>query len=319
MSKEIKVGLMTLVSGVILYFGFNFLKGSDLFSSSRDFYALYDSVDGLTASNQVMLNGVAVGRVKETRILTDRNNKILVVLTLDQEIPLTNNTVAALGDNGLIGGKVIQLQIGKGTAIAPGDTLKSSKQAGLTAALQDKALPIMTDADSLIRNLNVVVSRFKQTGDVLNQLLSNVDQTGLALRATLNENRKNLSSITGNLNRLSAQLVETEKSIQPIMAKANTFADSLNALRLGQTVAKANQTVAELQAMLQSLQNGQGTAGKLLKDDQLYTNMNQSIKDLDKLLVDLRQQPKRYVHFSVFGGGKKKNKAAGDTLGNGEK
>ncbi len=310
---------MTLVSGVILYFGFNFLKGSDLFSSARDYFVIYDSVDGLTSSNQIMLNGVAVGRVKETRILTEQNNKILVTLTLDQDIPLTTNTVALLGDNGLIGGKVIQLQIGKGSAITAGDTLKGNKQAGLTAALQDKALPIMTDADSLIRNLNVVVSRFKQTGDVLNQLLANVDQTGLALRATLNENRKNLTSITGNLNQLSAQLLETEKSIKPLMAKANTFTDSLNALRLGQTVAKANQTVGELQAMLQSIKEGQGTAGKLLKDDELYNNMNQSIRDLDKLLVDLRQQPKRYVHFSVFGGGKKGKKAAGDTLGNGEK
>lgn len=317
MSKEIKVALMTLISGIILYFGFNFLKGSDLFSTSREYYAIYDSVDGLTASNQITVNGVAVGRVKETRILANQNNRILVVLTLDKDVPLTNNTVALLADNGLLGGKAIQLQIGKGAAIAEGDTLKSSKQTGLTAALQDKAVPILTDADSLIRNLNVVVSRFKQTGDVLNQLLANVDETGLTLRATINENRKGIAAIMGNLNQLSAQLIETEKGIKPLMAKANTFADSLNALQLGKTVAKANQTVGELQNLLKDLQSGQGTAGKLLKDEQLYTNLNLMMKDLDKLLVDFRQQPKRYVHFSVFG--KKDKKTAGDTLGNGQK
>ncbi|MFT4031346.1 MAG: MlaD family protein [Siphonobacter sp.] len=318
MSKEIKVAIMTLVAAVILYFGFNFLKGSDFFKSSRDYYALYDSVDGLTASNQVTVNGVTVGHVKEIHILTNQNNRILVTLSLDEDIPLNDSSRAILADNGLLGGKVIQLAIGHGKGIEPGDTLLTMKQSGLSAALQEKALPVVTDADSLIRNLNVVASRFKQTGDVLNQLLSNVDQTGLALRATINENRQSIASIMGNLNRLSAQLAETEKGIKPLMTKANTFADSLNALQLGRTVAKANQTVAELQQMLQNVKNGQGTAGKLLNDTQLYTNLNQSVKDLDKLLVDLRQQPKRYVHFSLFGG-KKGNKSAGDTLGTGEK
>ena len=132
---------MTLVSGLVLYFGFNFLKGSDLFSSSRDYYVLYDSVDGLTSSNQIMLNGVAVGRVKETRILTEHNNKILVTLTLDQDIPLTTNTVALLGDNGLIGGKVIQLQIGKGSAIAAGDSSPTAGAAWCAARLAKFKVP----------------------------------------------------------------------------------------------------------------------------------------------------------------------------------
>jgi phospholipid/cholesterol/gamma-HCH transport system substrate-binding protein len=315
MSKELKVALLAVVSLVVLYFGFNFLKGSDLFSSSRQYYTIYDNVDGLVVSNPVLLNGLSVGRVKNIDILSGRNNALLVTIDITKDIQLTSATMASLADGGLLGGKVINLVISPGTPLRDEDTLRSEKVVGLSTLLQQKADPVLDNADSLMRNLNVVTSKFKETGTILNQLLGTVDRTGVALEATLTENRVALAAMLTNLNTLSASLVQTEKELKPILGKASTLADSLQALRLSQTVNEANRTVARLQGLLQNLEKGQGTAGKLLQDEKLYTNLNQTLTDLDKLLVDFRRQPKRYVHFSVFG--RKDKTTPGDTTGAG--
>lgn len=322
MSKEIKVALLAVVSGFLLFFGYKFLKGSSIFSGEKDYYVMYDSVDGLIASNPVMLNGVSVGRVKATEILTDRGNKVLVTLTLGKKIVVTDRSTAVLADGGLLGGKLIYLKIAPGRELERKDTLLGTAEVGLTTLLQGKAMPVMENADSLVRNLNIVVSRFKQTGNVLNQLLANVDQTGLVLRGTLQDNRLALKTTLDNANRLTASLVETERQLKPMLGKLNQMGDSLAALQLGQTLNRANQTIADLnttikgfQPLVNDLNAGKGTAGRLLKSEELYNQMNLLLRDIDKLMVDIRQQPKRYVHFSVFGG--KKGKTPGDTLGDG--
>jgi phospholipid/cholesterol/gamma-HCH transport system substrate-binding protein len=315
MSKEVKVALLAVISLVVLYFGFNFLKGSDLFSSSNQYYAVYDNVDGLVVSNPVMLNGLSVGRVKDITILQARGNQLLVTIDIDRDIRLTKTSVASLADGGLLGGKLINLGIQPGAPLEDEDTLRSEKVVGLSTLLQQKASPVLDNADSLMRNLNIVTSKFKETGTILNQLLGTVDRTGLTLQATVNENRKAIAAMLTNLNTLSSSLIETEKELKPLLGKANTFADSLQALRLNETVNQANLTVARLQGLLQNLESGQGTMGKLLKDEKMYANLNQTLVDLDKLLVDFRQQPKRYVHFSVFG--RKDKTGPGDTTGTG--
>lgn len=317
MSKEVKVALLAIISLVILYFGFNFLKGSDLFSSSSQYYVVYENVDGLVVSNPVMLNGLSVGRVKAIDILQARGNALLVTIDIDSDLKLTKTTVASLADGGLLGGKLISLGIRPGAALEDQDTLRSETVVGLSTLLQQKANPVLDNADSLMRNLNVVTSKFKETGTILNQLLGTVDRTGVTLQATLAENRVALAAMLKNLNTLSASLLQTEQEIKPLLGKASSFTDSLRALRLSETVNQANQTVARLQGLLQNLESGQGTAGKLLKDEQMYTQLNQTLIDLDKLLVDFRRQPKRYVHFSVFG--RKDKTGPGDTTGVGEK
>lgn len=301
-SKELKVGILSVVTIGMLYFGFNFLKGSELFSRSYQYHVIYDNIDGLTPSNPVLLNGLSVGRVQTIKIMQDNGNQLLVTIDVQKSIILREGTNATLADGGLLGGKVIRLDISpEGKLLQDGDTLIGLKEAGISALLQEKALPVMTQADSLVRNLNVVTKGFQETGAILNQVLRNYDQTGLALRGTLEDNQKNLAALTANLKQLSASLVETEKEIKPLLTKAGTFADSLNALRLGQTVASANQMVAEMQQLVGAVKAGQGTAGKLLTDDKMYNNLNYTLISLNQLLANLRENPKRYVNVSIFG------------------
>lgn len=287
---------------VLLYFGFHILKGSDVFSRTYKYYVVYDNIDGLTASNPVLLNGLNVGRVQEIKLLQDQQNHLLVSLDIQKGIVLPKGTAALLADGGLLGGKVIHLSMGTSSVnLQDNDTLLGKKESGISAVLQEKALPLVTHADSLIQNLAAVADGFKETGKILNQMLKNYDQTGNAVQGLVTENRKNLLVMTSNLNKLSESLVETEKGLKPILAKTGSFADSLQALRLGATVQSANQTISELRHILAEVESGKGTAGKLIKDETLYNNMNSTIVSLNKLMTNFREYPKRYVHLSVFG------------------
>ncbi|MGA0556411.1 MlaD family protein [Larkinella sp. VNQ87] len=302
LSKEAKVGILAVVTLVMLYFGFNFLKGSDIFSRSNKYLVVYDNVDGLTASNPVLLNGLSVGRVERIDIMQERNNQLLVTLDIDKKIQVGRGSKAILGDAGVLGGKQIVLQINQtGTALENGDTLVSGKEEGLTALIKEKTLPVLNNADSLMLNLNRIVKQFDRTGLILNKTLEGAQATTGALQLTIGENRENIRKLMANLSSLSASLAETEKEIKPLLTKAGTFADSLNALKLSQTLATVNRSVSTLQQMLADINSGKGTLGKLKGDEALYRNVNSATASLDKLLTDFRENPKRYVHFSLFG------------------
>ncbi|MCF2445286.1 MlaD family protein [Dyadobacter sp. CY345] len=312
LSKEAKVGLMAVLAMVLLYFGFHILKGSDVFSRTYKYYVIYDNIDGLTASNPVLLNGLNVGRVQEIKLLQDQKNYLLVTLDVQKGIVLPKGTVALLADGGLLGGKVIHLSIGSSSVnLQDNDTLIGKREAGISALLQEKALPLVTHADSLVLNLSAVAEGFEETGKILNQMIRNYDQTGNEVQGLVTENRKNLLVITSNLNKLSTSLVETEKGLKPLLDKTGSLADSLNALRLGETVQNANRTISELRKLLASVESGKGTAGKLIKDETLYNNLNSTMVSLNKLMTNLREHPKRYVHLSVFG---KKDKGPSESL-----
>ncbi|MCE6988830.1 MlaD family protein [Dyadobacter sp. CY323] len=301
LSKEAKVGLMGVCALVMLYFGFHILKGSDVFSRTYKYYVVYDNIDGLTASNPVLLNGLNVGRVQEIKLLQNQKNHLLVSLDIQKGIVVPKGSSAVLADGGLLGGKVVHLIFGSGAAMQDGDTLLAKKESGISAVLQQQALPLVTHADSLIKNLDIVVAGFKETGLILNQVLKNYNQTGSNLQGLLNENRTNLLAMTTNLNKLSTSLIETEKELKPLLVKTGTLADSLNALKLGETVNNANRTIGELHTLLASVEAGNGTAGKLIKDETLYNNIDRTIVSLNKLLTNLREHPKRYINISVFG------------------
>jgi phospholipid/cholesterol/gamma-HCH transport system substrate-binding protein len=300
-SREAKVGMMAILAMVMLYFGFHILKGSDVFSRTHQYFVIYDNIDGLTASNPVLLNGLNIGRVREIKLLQNRKNHLLVSLDIQKGIVIPKGSAAVLADGGLLGGKVIHLAVGAGAAMEDGDTLLAKKESGITAVLQQQALPLVTHADSLIKSLGVVVAGFQETGLILNQVLKNYNETGSSLQGLLNENRTNLLTLTTNLNKLSTSLVETEKELKPLLAKTGTLADSLSALRLGETMQNANRTISELRTLLASVESGKGTAGKLIKDETLYNNLDRTIVSLNKLLTNLREHPKRYINISVFG------------------
>ncbi|MEY2941494.1 MAG: MlaD family protein [Aquirufa sp.] len=304
-SNELKVGFLALLAFLILYFGFNFLKGNDVFSSARVYYVEYENVDGLMVSNQVMVNGIEVGKVKKVEIQPAKANKILVTLRLSQDIVIPDKTVAVLSDGALLGGKIIRLRLeGKGN-LAEDSFLKGETEVGVTALLKERAIPVIANADSLLVSFRQISNKFDHTGTYLNTLLKTSNETVTNINGSVNgivaDNRANIAQISSNMKTLSTDLIETEKQLRPLLTKFNTVADSLNALKLGKTLKEVDATVLSLKKIVQGIERGEGSAGKLIKNDSLYVGLNKTLVDLDKLLLDFRLQPKRYIGISVFG------------------
>ncbi len=304
-SNELKVGFLALITFLILYFGFNFLKGNDLFTTSNLYYVEFDDVDGLQVSNPVMMNGIEVGKVKEVKLQPEKGNKILVTLRLNKDLHIKDQSTIVLADGALLGGKIMLLNLAGTKELPEGSYLKGASETGLTNLLKERAIPVLSNADSLLVSFREISKRFEKTGDHLNTLLQNSNEAVVGINGSMNglmaDNRDNIAQISTNIKLLSNDLVETEKQLKPLLGKFNSIADSLQALKLGRTINEINNSLASVQKIVKSLEEGKGSAGKLLKNDSLYTSLNKTLVNLDKLLLDFRLQPKRYLNISVFG------------------
>jgi phospholipid/cholesterol/gamma-HCH transport system substrate-binding protein len=311
MKKEAKVGLLGIVSLAILYLGFNFLKGLDVFRTENEYYVTYPDVEGLQTSNPVMYSGVIIGRVMN--IEPDQEKKqVKVTLAIKRSIKVTDKTIALMADNGLLGGKVIKLQISAGNQLGDESVLIGESAQGMLGAVTEKLDPTLRNADSLMVNLTKIVKQFDQTGAALKAMIASANQTTNGVNGVIASNSKNLTAITSNAallaanaNGLTSKLndltTNMDGQIKPILQKTNKFADSLNAIQLGNTVAQLNASVVGLKGILNEINAGKGTLGKLTKDDSLYVNLDRTAANAAKLLEDLKASPKRYVHFSLFG------------------
>jgi phospholipid/cholesterol/gamma-HCH transport system substrate-binding protein len=308
-SKEVKVGLLALISGVILYLGFNFLKGSDFFSPNNNYYVVYDNIGGLTESNTVMLNGWAVGRVKKIELLQNQGNKLRVTLDINKDVILTDSTAAVLASSSVLGGKAITLSIGSGNRVLQDeDTLIAATEKNLTEMINEKITPITENVDTALVNLNVLIRKFQAMSGNIDATLVNLRATSSTLNSTLTQNQRAIQGIANNLNTLSASMNDPQTGVRPLLGKFNSFADTLSQMQLAQTVERTNRSIDNLNKMLTQINQGQGSLGKLTKNDSLYNNLNQFAADLDALVVDLKANPKRYVSISVFGRKEKKPK-----------
>jgi phospholipid/cholesterol/gamma-HCH transport system substrate-binding protein len=302
-SKEIKVGLLAIVSLTILYLGFNFLRGIDFFSPTSTYYVIYDEVDGLNPGNNVVINGFAVGRVSNISLLPQQNNQILVQIDIDDKIELGRNTVAILKSSDVLGTKVIELVVETPVInpIADGGYLEGELDRGIVSALLETAEPITADLSTTIRNLNIILETLANNTAYITSTLNNVEQTSQGLKRMVMDNRVQMNQMLANYNEVALDLSRTLREIPPVLIKASQVADSIQSLDFSQTMAKTQQAIETLNSALAKLDEGQGTLANLINDDSLYVNLNKAAEDLDRLLIDIRENPGRYINFSIFG------------------
>jgi phospholipid/cholesterol/gamma-HCH transport system substrate-binding protein len=304
-SKEIKVALLGIVALVALYLGFNFLKGSNLLSSDHTYFAQYDNVDGLTVGNPVILNGVKVGQVKEMRLLPEEGNKVRVAMELQKDVVVGDSTVASLSGS-LLGSKTITLFLGRNSKIYDGgEDLKSYTVASITDAFQAKALPVLGTVDSTLTKVNSFLNKDARLS--LQATLLNAQGSTEALKNLLIMNQRNINQITTNMARLTADLNKTSAKFDRIASNFSTLSDSLKNAPVGPAMRKLNATMTEAQGTMttlnRSLSDQKGSLGKLMNDTTLYNNLNATAASSNALITDMKANPKKYVHFSVFGGG----------------
>lgn len=309
--REAKVGLLGLIGIVILYFGFSYLKGSDLFSTTQTYKVYYKDVLGLEVSNPITYSGVVVGRVLGMKPDYDKD-RVEVTLAIKKEVKLTKNTSVLLVDDGLIGGKLLKLKIQPGELAKGGQEFKGEIESGLMQMMQSKLDPTLKNVDSLTVTLTKVVGEFAQTGQALKVLLASATTSTAGVNGIIANNSKNLSAITGNAAVLTQNLNTLTKSLdaqlKPILEKTGTFTDSLSQVKLGSTVNSLNATIKDLQGVVNGINEGKGTLGKLAGNDSLYVNLDKTAASLNMLLSDMKSNPRRYVHFSLFGGKDKSKK-----------
>ncbi|MDX5422089.1 MAG: MlaD family protein [Hymenobacteraceae bacterium] len=299
-SKELKVALLGIVAIVILYFGFMFLKGSNLFSDSRSYYVVYDDVDGLVASNPVLLNGIRVGGVKSLSLMTDKGNKILVELDVLKDINIGDSTIAALSNSDLLGSKAIVLYPGNSTEMYKGgETLIAYKESSITDVISSKTVPVIDKVDTTLARINKLLD--PESRNNIQGILANTRATTEAVNEILRSNQENIRQITANINALTNSLRQTERQINRITANMAELTDTLKQAEITKLVSNANDAVTELETAVAKFNSNQGSMGRLLNDEELYENLNRSTQSLNLLLRDIQAYPKRYVQFSLIG------------------
>jgi phospholipid/cholesterol/gamma-HCH transport system substrate-binding protein len=295
LSREFKVGLFMVIALVLLYFGFNFLKGVDFFNRSDRYYAVYNNVDKLTLSNLVYLNGLDVGRVSDIKILQSNGNKVLVEMEINSSIELSDSTVAILtGD--FLGNKSILLKIGQGTRILePGDTLLSMLDRGIAGILTESAVPVADNLQVTLRNFNTLVDNLVKNTRQLDTIFSRLQNTPLLLNKTLSSASTNVEELSSGFKQVAGNLNETLSELKPTMANFHELSDSLKAIELNEAVKRMKVTIESLNRTLGRLETGDNTASKLLTEDELYNNLNKLLLNLDTLSNHFNRNPKHFL------------------------
>lgn len=298
-SSELKTGLIAIVALGMFIWGFSYLKGEKLLDNSRYFYTEYDNVQGLESSGAVTINGLKVGNIDEIYFHPAKAGKLVVRFSVDDPIKFSKNSIAQIYSPDFISGKAIKIVPDYSTNnVKSGDTLKGSIEPGILGVLNDRIAPLQSklestfaNADSLLLSFNKVFdqkgrSDFKQSLSKLNATLSTFKNASRSLDNMLAENGK-IDSILKNATTASSNLA--------------SISDSLNNANLKATVEKLESTVENFNSILAKVDNGEGSLGKLLKDEGLYQNLEGATKEMEELLREMKLNPKRFVHFSLFG------------------
>ena len=294
LSKEFKVGLFMIVAITLLYFGFNFLKGIDFFSSSKKYYAVYQNVDKLTESNQIFLNGYAVGRVSRIQI-QQRLNRVLVELDINSEIELTDSSVALLNGE-LLGGRFIQLIVNRGGNILKAkDTINSDVAKGIMDFFQQNAEPVATNLTITLRNLNTILEGLARNTKRIDTMFLRLQNTPAILNKTLNSANSNIDGLSESFRSVAGNLNGTLEELRPTLSNFRTLSDSLKMMQLNNTVNKAQQSLTKLNDALSQLSTGDNTVGKLMTEDSLYVNLNQLLNSVDSLARHFNTNPKHFM------------------------
>lgn len=313
-SKEVKVGLIITGAIVAAIWGINFLKGRDLFSRTKEYYVLYEQVNGLAKSNLVKLNGYKVGQVEKISFTPDNSGKILITFTAGSSVFISEDAKAVIASADFLGTKEIQIQLGTSkTPARAGATLKGEVQLGLTESLgnqvgpvKDKVETLMLSMDTLSHNLNATFNsknknHIDESLESLNATLKHFERISQSLDEMSTNSNGKIKTTIDNVSSISKTLKDNNDKIDNIVDNLSSVSDSLAASNLKSAIDNLNKNMSEFAAILKKINNGEGSLGALLKDEKLYTNLNNSAAHLDSLLIDVKANPKHYVRFSVFG------------------
>jgi len=293
LSKEVQIALVAIAGIVVMFFGLKFLKGMTLFSTNDSYYAKFTNVAGLSVSSPIYSNGYRVGVVEDVIYDYNGTNEIVAVLGLDNKMHLPNGTTAEISKD-LMGNIELDLILGPNPVdqMEPGDTIYGHiQQSALSKASEmiPQIQRMLPKLDSILYSVNMLLS-----DPAISSSIHNIDQITANLSSTTNE----LHHLSANL---KTQMPGMMEKADNVLANTNTLTKNLSDLDIAMTMAKVNNTLQNVEQMTAKLNSNDGTLGLLMRDQELYRNLSSTMSHTDSLMIDLKQHPKRYVHFSIFG------------------
>lgn len=298
--KEIFIALLVLTSIGLFYFGFGYLKGSNLFASGRTYYAIYGNVAGINNDDPVSVNGFRIGKIRSSTLIPDEDVVILELEISHAGLNIPEDSKAIIANTGLLGGKEIDLEMGFSSVfLEAGDTISSGTEEDIFSSLssslepfEKKALEAVVSIDSVMKLVQLVLNEKNRT---------NLEKSMSAVAVTMG----NLNAVSVDLNELitseSGKIKLIIDNLNKVSKDFSQISDSLKDIKFNETINRVNASLDNANSILGKINSGEGTMGKLVNNDSLYLYLESASKDLDLLLIDFKENPKRYVQFSVFG------------------
>ena len=303
MSKELKTGIIAIIIIGIFIFGYNFLKGQNLFDGdSRQFQVEYNSIQGLTEASIVTINGLQVGKVNEIKFNTnpEKRGGLLVKFSLDNDFKFSKKSVVKIYSPSPLGGTNLAIVPSyEGDDAVSGDMLKGEIESSLFTSIGERLDPIQSKLDKVLVGADSLLIGFNQILDKNSRKSLNRSIKGLEY--TISDVRKTLKGVNSILENNQENLDATLTNAKKITDNFTKVSEDLAKANLSNTIKEFEGTLANVNGLLADMKNGKGTLGKLMTDDKMYTNLTNASKEMEELLREMKLNPKRFVHFSLFG------------------
>jgi phospholipid/cholesterol/gamma-HCH transport system substrate-binding protein len=290
------------------------MKGEDVFSTQKKFYVIYDNTEGLMATRPVTINGYQIGQVKNIAFHPDQSGRLVVTLQVSDEFPITQGTVSKIYSASIMGEKSISLHTKKGTPLAlSGDTLLGDTERDLTQEVNMQLAPIKARTEELLGTLDTVIglasgfldqrtsNNFKSTIESIEKTFQSVQESASEISKYLSDNKGNFDAVSENFRVLSEELAANSANISATIKNVEAISDSLANARLTETVNNMESITARFDRLMAELETGEGAASKIIYDEDVYANLKQATENLNRLLLDIKYNPNKYLHVSVFG------------------
>lgn len=299
-SREIKTGIAAVIIIFLSFWGYNFLKNRSLYDSTRTFYAEYTNVQGLAPKSPITINGLKVGTVSEITFHPFKRGILVAHLNMSNDIQFSVNSVAQIYSPDFISGKSLKINIAldESSIAVSGDTLIGEVDTGILGMINEQIAPLQSKVESFVVNTDSVMQSVNQLMNDENQ--KNIRESLANMNAVLSQFKStaaNLESMTSEGGKIDSIMTGANKTMNNLAQ----ISDSLKAANIGATVTELQHSLESFNVILDSVKTGHGTLGKLMKDEVLYTNLTNASKELEELLKEVKEHPKRFVHISVFG------------------
>jgi len=300
-TKEVGVGILVILGTLMSIFSYNYLKGINLFEKTRTFKIVYAKVDGLSPSNPVTLNGYKIGKVQKINFNPNDTKELIVDVIIENDVKFSKTSKAELYETGLIGGKAIAIipDYNNNVIAKSGDYLIGIVKPGLTDLVNQIMPQIQLQLEAVMQKAEIVLSNVNSLFDekTKESLKSSIDEFG-SLTNSLSETSENINDFIKDN---SPNLTTTINNLNATSLKMKDVSNSISEVDLNLILTNLDSTISNLNKITHKLNQGEGTVGKLLYDDGLFKNLDNATKNLEELIEDIKLNPKRYVHFSIFG------------------